>query len=66
MKKFWRKKMFSLKSMTKLEDLTVPFHTAGKGELGISLSLTLTALALAGKFAHTCLFLNHALTKCHD
>jgi hypothetical protein len=23
MKKFWRKKMFSLKSMTKLEDLTV-------------------------------------------
>jgi hypothetical protein len=45
----------------------VPFHTAGKGELGISLSLTLTALALLGKFAHTCRpFLNHALTKFHD
>ena len=30
LKKFWRKKMFSLKSMTKLEDLTVLFISGTK------------------------------------
>jgi hypothetical protein len=32
LKKIWQKKMFSLKSMTKLEDLTV-LHNAGSAAL---------------------------------